>query len=122
MALKIGSLRCQSFTYDFTLDGGAISSIPMGIFIPAGAVITNCFIQGIVTGAGVGATYSIGIIGNTALITSLQVMTIIAAGAVVTTGFAPVLMPASASIIQFTIAANPFTAGKCNVMLYYTEY
>ncbi len=47
MALRKGSLKSANFRYNFAIDGGAISTIPMGAFIPAGAIVLGSFIQAI---------------------------------------------------------------------------
>lgn len=42
MAKLNSSFKWQTFTYDFAVDGGAISTIPMGIFISAKTVLCAC--------------------------------------------------------------------------------
>lgn len=125
--LGMGALQEVKVTYDFSVDGGAISTITpkASLIIPAGAVIFGGFIQGITLPVGPGATIAIGL-GSGAQVAALKAATAIAtyaAGA--TVALIPVFTAASVvkavadTFVTFTIATAVLTAGKVQVTLYY---
>lgn len=64
MAKITSSFKSQSFLYDFTVDGGAISTIGMGIFIPSGALIQTFGVKNFtpITSGGAGVI-DVGVVG-----------------------------------------------------------
>lgn len=65
MAKTTVSLKQVSFRYNFANDGGAVSTIPMGVFLPANAIILKQIItvETPLTSGG-GATFKTGWTGN----------------------------------------------------------
>jgi len=37
------ALQCQTFTYDFDTDGGAVGEISFGVRLPANSYVTDCY-------------------------------------------------------------------------------
>jgi len=37
------AVQCQTFTWDFDTDGGAIGEIPFGVRLPANSYVTSCW-------------------------------------------------------------------------------
>ncbi len=66
MARLITAKKIISAIYDFAVDGGAISTIGLGVFIPNNSVITNFFVKTNTTPTSAGAaTISFGWTGDT---------------------------------------------------------
>lgn len=121
-----GPAQHAKFTYDFAVNGGAISTIQLGgQVIPSGAIIYGGLINGITLPVGPGATIAIGL-GSGAQAAALKAATAIATysvGAIV--ALIPVWTAASAfrvaadTLPSVTIAAGTLTAGKFSVDIYY---
>lgn len=70
MAKIKSALKCQSFKYDFAVDGGAQSTIGMGIFLPECQLVGCTLLMLSDLAGGAGATLDIGTLGATASIIS----------------------------------------------------
>lgn len=123
-----GAAQIAKATYDFTVDGGAISTIQLASspIIPAGAIIYGGLIDGIILPtSGGGATIAWGL-GSGAQAAALKAATAIAtytAGGII--AIIPVWTAASAfrvaadTKISVTIATASLTAGKIAINVYY---
>lgn len=139
------SFKWQSFRYDFAVDGGAVSSIPMGIFMPV-----NCQLLGIAlfqvtvptSGGGGNATIDIGLLGGT----TVEIIDNATSGATgnfqdydpATWGFGitlpgqalPGIIPTTTTLVKETtarqvivsIGTDPLTAGAFTATIYYNEF
>jgi hypothetical protein len=132
MKAIFSSFTVLSALYDFSIDGGAIGSIDLGIVIPQNSIITRCLFRTwdtAVSGGGGAATIA------------FQKRT----GAVVSAGFFGVAQPAgnfvaggvlsgvdfnatptlaggaTFSTIELVIAADVLTAGKIQVILNFQQ-
>jgi hypothetical protein len=127
MAATRSSLKSKSFVYDFAVDGGAISSIPMGIFFSTGvALIGICYNQITAFVGGAGATFAVGTLSGTASLTRSGVPEVAAGWT--GTGSTMVIMGTAFTFtllneeVLFTIAVNTLTAGRMIQTIYYQEY
>src|SRR5215510_1137216 len=122
-----GGAQVAKATYDFTVDGGAISTITprSSLIIPANAIIFGGLIDVPVAAVGPGASIAIGL-GSGAQVAALKGATGVATytlGAVI--ALVPVWTAASAvkvaadTFITFTISGAVLTAGKIAVEIYY---
>jgi hypothetical protein len=118
--------RVAQATWDFAVDGGAVSAIDLGVTIPANSIIiggivdvqTTCTTAAADTGTGaISVEGADDIVAAVAVETGTpwdqglqQVIPATAANAVKTT---------TAKAITFTIAVQAFTAGKFTVSLFY---
>ncbi len=117
--------RVAQATWDFAVDGGAISAIDLGVTIPANSVIIGGFydVQTTCTSSGDTGTGAISVEGANDILLAVaigtgtpfdqgirQIIPATPANAVKTT---------TAKAITFTIAVEAFTAGKFTVHLFY---
>jgi hypothetical protein len=120
------SLNYAKYTYDFSVDGGAVSAIDLSAkagaeSLPLGAVINDIAILVKTTcTSGGSATVSV---GNSASATAYSAATAVAsltAGALVTaTGFPNAVGAANEQDIKVDIAVAALTAGKIEVHVAY---
>lgn len=115
MANFNGSLKSYNILYDFDIDGGAIGSIPMGLFIPKNVLILNSAFQCITSfSGGAGATFSVGILNDLTAFLGLSSGVVTAAG---NTGngiytVRPEIVMTESTEVLFTIGTNIITAGS----------
>lgn len=125
MQKGLGALQEAKATYDFTVDGGAISTIhPVSSpLIPAGALVQGAIIYPIILPVGASATIAIGVGTQTAVIKGATAVATYVAGAqlvalpIWASGFFKVTTEAK---ITFTIATAAVTAGKIAVSIFYS--
>lgn len=125
----LGNLRLARATWDFDVDGGAISAIDLGVTLPDNAIIQGGFYDMITTAtsatdAGTGA---ISVEGANDIVTAVAIGTgtPFDAGqqAIIPKSNTPQttsVKTTSAQAVTFTIAVEAFTAGKFVLFLYYT--
>lgn len=122
-----GAAQVAKVTYDFTVDGGAITTISpvSSMIIPAGAIIYGGLIDVIVAPLGGGASVAIGL-GSGAQAAALKAATAVGTytiGAIL--ALIPVWTAASAvkvaadTKVTFTVSGGALTAGKIAVEIYY---
>jgi len=124
MAKAISSLKSVSFVYDFAVDGGAQTTIPMGVFIPINSVVWLGFANSLTTVVGVNATIAVGWTGSTGALMTATAITSFAANAIVPgvdLPGAPVKATAGREL-AVTIATADITAGKFLYVCYYAEF
>ena len=123
MARLQTSQKFIAAVYDFAVDGGAISSINMGIFIPNNAVVNRFFVKTNTAPTGATATISFGHAGDT---DAFMVVNGIAAFVVgedlqgVDFTANPLEMTAFRQL-QITIATAALTAGVIIACIAFTE-
>ena len=107
-------------TYDFAVNGGAISTILLGPVLPINTVVYGAVFHVITTFTGASGTLALGL--NTT--TDLQTATAIATyGTIGVHALIPVWSAATAIVLtaarqlQFTIATTPISAGKMVIWL-----
>lgn len=127
MAKFTSSFKNKSFVYDFAVDGGLVSSIPMGISFPTGAALVGItFNQLTAFVGGAGATFEVGTASGTASLTPAGIPVVAAAW--IGTGSTQVIMGTAFTFtllneeVLFTIGVNPLTAGRMIQTIYYQEY
>ena len=121
-------LRVAQATWDYAMDGGAISAIGLGITIPANSIIVGSIIdvQTTCTSAGADAgTGALSVAGANDIVTAIAISDGtnpwdqgLHAGIPVFTA-ATAVKTTSAAEVTFTIAGQVFTAGKFVVNLFY---
>ena len=121
-------LRVAQATWDYAVDGGAISAIGLGITIPANSIIVGSIIdvQTTCTSAGADAgTGALSVAGANDIVTAIAISDGtntwdqgLHAGKPVFTA-ATAVKTTSAAEVTFTIAGQVFTAGKFVVNLFY---
>ena len=121
-------LRVAQATWDYAVDGGAISAIGLGITIPANSIIVGSIIdvQTTCTSAGADAgTGALSVSGANDIVTAIAISDGtnpwdqgLHAGIPVFTA-ATAVKTTSAAEVTFTIAGQVFTAGKFVVNLFY---
>ena|SRR3990167_1169960 len=116
--------RLISAIYDFAVDGGAISSINMGVFIPNNAIVTAFYGKTNTAPVGTSGTIAFGHSGDT---DAFMVVTGVAGFPVSQTFVGvdfsanPLEMTAYRQL-QITIATTALTAGVIIVSIEYTEF
>jgi hypothetical protein len=102
--------QCQSVTWDFSKDGGAIGDISFGASLPAGAVVTALCVdkETAVTGATAVTLKA----GSTALSDALNLVTIGTTSCPVLASSATAIKLAASSELKISIATAAATAGK----------
>ncbi len=114
--------RVAKATYDFDADGGAVSTIDLGITIPDNALVTSCVLEKITGFASSGsATVALGLESTTDIIAATAfnnaaLTQVVAYGAALAS--APFKTTAARNV-QITIGTAALTAGKFN---FYIEY
>ncbi len=126
MAKIVSSPKTVSFVYDFATDGGAISTIGMGVFLPINAVVWFGYAKVITTlVSGGSATIAVGWTGSTgSLITATAVATWVSTTPIipgVDLPGTPVLATAQRELAVTIATATIITAGKFVYVAYYTE-
>ena len=126
MAKAVGVTRKNlSFVYDFAVDGGAVSTIGMGVFLPAGAVVMLGTAQ-VVTGltSGGAATIAVGWTGSTGAVIAALAVASWSDDAVIEGVDLTVAMVKVTAIQQLavTIATATLTAGRFFYTCDYIEY
>lgn len=126
----LGILKTAKFTYDFTVDGGAVATITPtnSPTLPAGAIILGGVIDIITTlTSGGAATIALGTSAGSA-VNSLKVTTAVATWAAgVTVPLTPVFTAATyvkltaAGRLTLTVTAFALTAGKFDVTVVYAQ-
>jgi len=122
-AAGIGYIRSFRATYDFTVDGGAISTITpaSGASLPANAIIIGGLVYVEVAPVGSGASVSIGTSAGSSTTSILAATAITALTLNSITDLVPVYTAASAlrlsaaGNITFSISGHLLTAGKITV-------
>lgn len=114
-------------TYDFAVDGGAISTITLktNTLIPAGAIISGAHIHAATAPVGASATVAVGTSAgsSTTSILTATAITSLTLNAVITgtvTGALPIRLTA-AGYITVTIATTALTAGKLKIYIHYVN-
>jgi hypothetical protein len=120
-------LLVATATYDFSVDGGAISTITLktNTTLPAGAIISGATVHAATAPVGTGATVAIGTLAgsSTTSILTATAITSLTLNAVITgtvTGAAPIRLTA-AGAITVTIATAALTAGKLKIYVHYVN-
>lgn len=118
------SLKTASFVFDFAVDGGAVSTIQMGAFLPVNAVVIFG-VANVITAltSGGSATIAVGWTTSTAALIGATAVASWGAGAIlpgVDLPGAPVLAT-SARQLAVTIAAAALLTGKFQYTCLYIE-
>jgi hypothetical protein len=126
MAAVVTSRKSVSFLYDFAVNGGAVGSINMGVFIPANAVIYGGYIlcQTALTSGG-SATISVGYSSAATILASNIAYTTFNSGGVVSIGVDLSANPKfldTARQLTITIGTAALTAGSLTYFCEYTEW
>lgn len=118
------STKTISFVYDFTVNTGAISTIQMGVWIPAGSVVQFGVAQVVTALVGATATIAIGWTGNTGALVAATAVASWSDDAVLEGVDLIVAMVKVTAIQQLavTIATAELTAGRFFYTCQYIEY
>jgi len=121
MARSFASIKSSTFIYDFAVDGGAISAINMGTFIPQDAQLMQFGVE-VITPlvAGIGATMAFGLVGRANAFKTATVYTVINSGLFGACNEA-ITKLASGLQTMVTIAANTISAGKIKCTVTFIE-
>ena len=128
----LGNLRVARATYDFAVNGGAISAINLGVTIPDNAIVCGGFIDVITTCITAGADAGTMAISIQAANDIVSAVAVSAGGNAWDAGLHAIVPKANTPettgikltadrAITATIATQVFTAGKFVVYLYYLE-
>jgi len=124
MARIYGDLKQALCVYDFAVDGGAASTIGLGVFIPNNAVFNSFFVKTVTAPtSGGAATISFGYTGDTDAFMIVRAYGDFVLGEClqgVDFGANP-LEASAARQLAITIATAALTAGKIVACLAYTE-
>jgi hypothetical protein len=123
----IGLLRIAKATYDFSVDGGTIGAIDLGVTIPANSIILGGLVDVVTTCTTASADAGTGALSVESADDIVAAVAVSAAAdwdqglrPIVPTGVASTAVKTTAAAnITFTIAVQDFTAGKFHVILYY---
>lgn len=118
----LGSVHCARATWDFAVDGGAVSAIDLDVDIPDNAVVHDALID-VVTGmtsAGGGGTIAIHLQTANDILSAVDADTISGVVACVPVGTAATAIKLTAArAVTATIAVEALTAGKIVIFIYY---
>lgn len=125
-------VRCARATYDFAVNGGAISAINLGVYIPNKCLIVGGLVEVLTTcttAAADAGTMAISVEGANDIVSAIAVSDVSNPWDAGKHAIIPKAnTPESTSIkttarraITATIATQAFTAGKFNVFLYFIE-
>lgn len=109
--------------YSFAIDGGAISSINMGIMIPIFSIVTRFYVRTITAAVGSTATIAFGHSADTDAFMVVTGEAMFNAGETmqgIDFGANPLLMTAARQL-QITIATAALTAGVIQAHIEFTE-
>lgn len=123
MAAEHSALKSKTFVYSFTADGGAISTIPMGVFIPDNAIVVMGVAKVVTALVGATATIAVGWTGATgALIAALAVASWGAGEVIEGVDLSVAMVEATAERqLAVTIATAALTAGLFTYTCIYIE-
>lgn len=115
--LDAGGLRCESVTYDFDQDGGAVGTVKFGRHLPEGAVVVRVLSdeQTAVTGATDVDLKA----GSTDLVTALDLTVDAGIQSRTLSGSVAGIKLSADAELQIDINTNPATAGKVR---FFVEY
>lgn len=118
------SVKQLHFVYDFAVDGGAISAINMGVFLPAGAVVQFGVAQVVTALVGATATISVGWTGSLTALTAAVAVASWSDNAVIEGVDLIVAMVKVTAVTELVIdiATAALTAGKFYYTCQYIEY
>lgn len=114
--------RVARATYDFDVDGGAVSAIGLGVSLPDNAVIINSFYEVITAMASSGnaGTFALSVESANDIVTAVDADTVSGLVAGIPEGtLANAVKLTSEQEITFTIAVEDLTAGK---VVFFLEY
>lgn len=115
--LNAGGIRCESCTWDYSVDGGAVGTISFGRLLPAGALVTKVYTD---EQTAVTAATSITLkAGSTALTAALDLTASSGVQSPALAGSAAGIKIATASELNIAIATTAATAGKVK---FYVQY
>lgn len=118
--LNAGGVRADSALYDFSVDGGAVSTISLGRNIPAGAIVTNIITDELTALTSDGAATVQVKAGSTALTDALAFDTAFTgADTHALASSAEAIKVSAESEISIAIATAALTAGKLRVIVQY---
>lgn len=107
---------CGRDIYDFTVHGGAISTIKLPLVVPDNAIITECIVDVITDPTSAGsATIALGLNTTTDLLAATAIASV--TGVVVAKDQAAAFKLTAERQLQVTIATAALTAGKMAVYL-----
>lgn len=116
-----GVLKAVSVTYDFSVNGGAVGAIPLGVSLPNKAVVVEVIRDEVTAATSTGSTGTIqltlptdGALEQTALTADGGSPSLASSG-----GSAVPKKTTASRQLQVTIATNPVTAGK---IVYFVRY
>lgn len=109
----------RAVTYDFAVNGGAVSTIDLGAAIPAGAIVTQV-LQDTLTGVTSGGAATVQLLaGATALTGATAIASITGTGAVALASSATAIKVSSATTLRVAIATSALTAGRVRFFVSY---
>lgn len=120
-AADANGMATVSVVYDFSVNGGATGSIPLGVSLPDNAVVTEVIRDEVTACTSTGSTGTIqltvptdGALEQTALTADGGAVTLASSG-----GSAVPKKTTAARVLQVTIATNPLLAGKIRYFVRY---
>ena len=124
MSQIITSRKWASFIYDFDINGGAVGTIDMGVFIPTNCIIWYGYAKVITTCVGgAGAKISIGFTGFDQVLITKTAVASWTANAILPGLDLPELPQTVSNVqMQITISDAPLTAGKIVYGFLYTVF
>lgn len=118
VVLDCGGIRADSVLWDFSSDGGAVSTISMGRLIPNGAIVTKVILHEITSVTSGGSATLQVLAGATALTDAIAVASI-ATGVPALASSATAIPLAADSELKLAIAVAALTAGKLRMLVEY---
>lgn len=117
MSLTLSNKKVAKVTYDFSVVGGAESTIALEGYLPANVLVTGVWIREVTNVTGASATIKL-VCGSTD-ITAALTGTNIVTGAATLISSATAVYVSTAGQLKVTIATAAVTAGKLE---YFVEY
>lgn len=116
--LNAGGIRAESVLFDFSVDGGAVSTLSFGRLIPAGAIVVGV-VSHEITNATSGGSATLQLLAGATALTGAVAVASVATGTIALASSATAIPVAADSELKLTIAVAALLTGKVR---YFVEY